>query len=143
MTWLPISASPLICSCGWSVRWTGRGCGPANVTLICTSTSISYGEVFTSSDRPHRAVRFTQGDARQPLSIKAIDLFTVLTRLVDLEPTQSEVLERILANPMLSMADLSAVGVRWPTSKKDRKPHYSLSSRGMTSSADNQPTLDL
>lgn len=73
---------------------------------------------------------------------EAIDLLTVLTRLVALEPAQADVLGRILASQLIPMADLSTAGVRWPTIPKDRKPHYSLSSGAATTLAANQPTLD-
>lgn len=174
----------------------------------------SYGEEFTSEDRPRRAVRFPHGDPRQPLSltpitsmpdaisydgdrhvlvmddgefgpvpppvweyavggrnvvkswfnrkkepggrrtspmnaihpatwdpdwtVEAIDLLTVLTRLVDLEPEQGTLLGRILERPLLSLDDLGAAGVRWPASPKARKPRYSLGSAGLMSSADDR-----
>ncbi|MEE6294721.1 type ISP restriction/modification enzyme [Georgenia wangjunii] len=53
-----------------------------------------------------------------------IDLLTVLTRLVELEPAQSDLLDRVLAGPVLTMDDLRAAGVRWPTKPTDRKPRY-------------------
>jgi hypothetical protein len=52
-----------------------------------------------------------------------IDLLTVLARLVELEPAQADVLERTLAAPLLTMDELRAAGVRWPTAVGDRKPH--------------------
>ena len=55
-----------------------------------------------------------------------IDLLTVLTRLVDLEPAQADTLARVLAGPILTMADLAKAGVRWPTTTKDRKPHHRI-----------------
>lgn len=72
-----------------------------------------------------------------------IDLLTVLTRLVDLEPAQADLLDRILAGPLLSSADLSKAGTRWPTNPKDRKPRYSLTSHTGMPSSDDVPTLDL
>ena len=52
-----------------------------------------------------------------------IDLLTVLTRLVELEPAQADLLERILAGSLLTMDDLRVAGVRWPTKPADRRPH--------------------
>lgn len=53
-----------------------------------------------------------------------IDLLTVLTRLVDLEPAQAALLERIVDAPLLTMDDLTDAGVKWPTSPADRRPSY-------------------
>jgi len=55
-----------------------------------------------------------------------IDLLTVLTRLVELEPAQADLLERILAGSLLTMDDLRVAGVRWPTAAGDRKPHRGI-----------------
>jgi len=61
-----------------------------------------------------------------------IDLLTVLTRLVELEPAQADVLERILAARLLTMDALRTAGVRWPTTPADRRPHrgFELASQG-------------
>lgn len=67
-----------------------------------------------------------------------VDLLTVLTRLVELEPAQADVLERILAAPLLTMDDLRAAGVRWPTKPADRRPHRGFESRNSLDS----PQLD-
>jgi len=164
----------------------------------------TYGETFTSPDRPAGSVRYPRGDARQPLSLtpitampeamtydaeravvalgtgelgpvtpevweyavggrnvlkswfnyrkavpggkktspldylhvgawdpgwttELIDLLTVLTRLVELEPAQADLLARVVAGPVLTVEDLRTAGVRWPTTAADRKPHYPLS----------------
>ncbi|WHP16314.1 type ISP restriction/modification enzyme [Cellulomonas sp. ES6] len=55
-----------------------------------------------------------------------IDLLTVLTRLVELEPAQADLLDAILAGPVLTVAALQAAGVRWPTTAKDRRPRRGL-----------------
>ncbi|WP_230977343.1 type ISP restriction/modification enzyme [Georgenia yuyongxinii] len=55
-----------------------------------------------------------------------IDLLTVLTRLVELEPAQADLLEGIVAGPLLTMDALTDAGVRWPTAAADRKPRYAL-----------------
>jgi hypothetical protein len=57
-------------------------------------------------------------------SIELTDLLTVLTRLVEAEPAQADLLDRILAGPLLTMADLADRGVHWPKSPRDRKPRY-------------------
>lgn len=67
-----------------------------------------------------------------------IDLLTVLTRLVALEPAQADLLARILEGPILTSSDLAAAGVRWPTTPADRKPRKSL-----TAPSAEQDTLDL
>jgi hypothetical protein len=56
-------------------------------------------------------------------TIEFIDLLTVLTRLVELEPKQADLLERVLAGPIVTKEDLAARGVKWPISRKDRAPH--------------------
>jgi hypothetical protein len=165
----------------------------------------TYGETFTSPDRPRADVRLPQDDARQPLSTKpitsmpetmtydhdrcalvmgdgefspvrpevwdytvggknilkswfnyrkkdpggrrvspldrlhperwdaawtteAIDLLTVLTRLIELQPAQAELLDRILAASLISADDLRTAGTRWPATTQDRKSRHSLSS---------------
>lgn len=72
---------------------------------------------------------------------EAIDLLTVLTRLVNLEPAQADVLGRVLAHDTLSMDDLRLAGAQWPVSAKDRKPRYSYSSLRSAESAEDQGTL--
>lgn len=171
----------------------------------------TYGECFTSADRPAGDVRLPQSDARRPLSqapissmpeaisydaerqaitlgggeigpvtqevwdytvggrnvVKSwfdyrkkdpggkrtspldhenvtswdpdwtgefIDLLSVLTRLVDLEPAQEESLTAILSGAVLSHDELAAAGVRWPQKATDRKPRHSIDA--LPSSAD-------
>lgn len=53
------------------------------------------------------------------------DLLTVLTRLVSLEPAQADLLERILAGPLVTSDALRDAGVRWPMRAADRRPDYS------------------
>ncbi|MFI1954820.1 type ISP restriction/modification enzyme [Streptomyces xinghaiensis] len=57
-----------------------------------------------------------------------IDLLSVLTRLVDLEPAQEDLLALVLAGDVLAQEDLAAAGVRWPTTPAHRKPRFSLES---------------
>ncbi len=59
---------------------------------------------------------------------EAIDLLTVLTRLVELEPAQADVLTRILAGDLISMDELAKSGNRWPASQQDRKPRFGYNS---------------
>lgn len=70
-------------------------------------------------------------------TIELIDLLTVLTRLVELEPAQADLLERILAGPIATKDDLAARGVKWPTTKKDRAPRRP----GLGGGTARQPTL--
>ncbi len=70
-------------------------------------------------------------------TIELIDLLTVLTRLVELEPTQADLLDRILAGPIATMDDLEAKGVEWPKTKKDHAPHRASLGGGTA----DQPTL--
>jgi hypothetical protein len=71
-------------------------------------------------------------------TIEFIDLLTVLARLVELEPAQAKLLEQIVSGPLETKADLAAKGVKWPTDKKDRKPHRALGGSG----AGQQASLD-
>ncbi|MEV6692177.1 type ISP restriction/modification enzyme [Micromonospora sp. NPDC051196] len=57
-----------------------------------------------------------------------IDLLTVLTRLVELEPVQADILAAVLGGNVVDRDQLAAAGVRWPASPTDRKPLFSLSS---------------
>lgn len=55
-----------------------------------------------------------------------IDLLSALSRLVDLEPAQAELLDAILAKPLASRADLATAGVTWPgpsTNDAQRRPN--------------------
>lgn len=72
---------------------------------------------------------------------EAIDLLTVLTRLVELEPAQAEVLDRVLAGDLLSMDDMRTAGTRWPMSQQDRKPRFSYHSLRPVEPSDDQGTL--
>lgn len=51
------------------------------------------------------------------------DLLTVLARLVQAEPAQAALLERILDGPLLNKSTLSRHNVRWPAAPRDRKPN--------------------
>jgi len=72
---------------------------------------------------------------------EAIDLLTVLTRLIGLEPALANVLARVLAGDLLAMNDLGAAGTRWPVSQQDRKPRFSYRSLSPAESSDDQGTL--
>ena len=71
-------------------------------------------------------------------TIEFIDLLTVLTRLVELEPRQAELLEKVLAGPIATKADLAAQGVKWPQTSKDRKPRHAAA----VNQPEQQQTLD-
>ncbi|CPX57604.1 putative DNA methyltransferase [Mycobacteroides abscessus] len=58
------------------------------------------------------------------------ELLTLLTRLVRLEPEQDELLTAILDAPLITVADLTASGVVWPSSDSDRRPQRSASDEG-------------
>jgi hypothetical protein len=63
-------------------------------------------------------------------SIELIELLSVLTQLVELEPRQEELLSSIMDGKLLTAQDLAnqAGGrsvVRWPVTPIDRKPRYS------------------
>jgi hypothetical protein len=68
-----------------------------------------------------------------------IDLLTVLTRLVELEPAQAELLEAVLAGPLQTMESLRQAGVKWPLTAADRKPRRGLNAP----STNDQPALEL
>ncbi|GHG38329.1 DNA methyltransferase [Streptomyces albogriseolus] len=57
-----------------------------------------------------------------------LDLLSVLTRLVDLEPQQAETLDSILSGGIVTLDDLAAAGAHWPQNTADRKPRFSLDS---------------
>ena len=70
-------------------------------------------------------------------TIELIDLLRVLTRLVELEPTQADMLDRILAGPIARKDDLAARGV-------NGQPRRRTGHRGVQASAAGrrrQPTL--
>jgi hypothetical protein len=60
-------------------------------------------------------------------SVEFIELLSALTRLVEAESAQAELLERILNGQLLTVEGLAAVGVRWPRTTADRKPGYTAS----------------
>lgn len=70
-------------------------------------------------------------------TIELIDLLTVLTRLVELEPAQAELLDRIIDGPIATRDELAELGVQWPETKSDRAPHRA----GMANGTAQQPTL--
>jgi Type ISP C-terminal specificity domain len=72
---------------------------------------------------------------------EAIDRLTVLTRLVDLEPFQADVLGRVLAGGLLTMNDLRVAGTRWPVGRQDRRPRFSYSGLRPQASSHDQDTL--
>ena len=62
-----------------------------------------------------------------------LDLLSVLTRLVDLEEAQLELLDEIMAAPLVSRDMLASAGAAWPVGDKDpqRKPDYSRARPGV------------
>lgn len=68
-----------------------------------------------------------------------IDLLTVLTRVVEFERAQGDLLDRVLTGPLLTYVDLLKAGVRWPRTAADRRPRYGAGARGHSMA----PTLDL
>ncbi|ONM49578.1 type ISP restriction/modification enzyme [Nocardia donostiensis] len=56
-----------------------------------------------------------------------LDLLSVLGRLVELEPRQADLLDKILQGPLLTRTELATMGVSWPTNRNDRKPRRGLS----------------
>lgn len=62
-----------------------------------------------------------------------IDLLSVLSRLVELQPSQADVLHAILAKPVASYTDLAAAGVTWPAPNANdvqRSPNYAEADQG-------------
>ena len=66
-----------------------------------------------------------------------LDLLTVLSRLIELEELQADVLDRVLAGPVHSRDGLTQLGVHWPSRPKDRVVRYPVSLQV------DSPTLDL
>lgn len=56
------------------------------------------------------------------------EVLTALRRLTDLEPAQADLLDRILASPILTTKQLTTHGVQFPQGPKDRKPRRGLAS---------------
>jgi predicted helicase len=54
------------------------------------------------------------------------DLLSVLVQLTELETDQEDLLQRIVAGPVLSMADLEKAGVQWLRSRRDRRPRMRM-----------------
>ena len=76
-------------------------------------------------------------------TVEAIDLLTVLTRLVDVESDQAELLARILNAPLVSMEQMASGGARWPTDAKGHRPRYAIQGPDSPSPDDGQTALDL
>ncbi len=53
------------------------------------------------------------------------DLLTVLSRLIELEPAQAELLDKVLAGPLLTREVLMQHGVVWPSAAQ-RRPDYNV-----------------
>ena len=54
------------------------------------------------------------------------ELLTALRRVTELEEQQSELLNKVLAGPILTLNELKKKGAKFPTSDKERKPRYGL-----------------
>lgn len=70
-----------------------------------------------------------------------IDLLSVLSRLVDLEPAQAELLDKILDKPSASYTDLAAAGVAWPSAAPNdpqRRPNHTPEDQGQQDDVDGQ-----
>lgn len=63
-------------------------------------------------------------------STELVDVLTALTRLVELEDKQRELLDEVMANPLTTATELTAFGTAWPQGRKDRKPHPVNESEG-------------
>ncbi|RNL84270.1 DNA methyltransferase [Halostreptopolyspora alba] len=66
------------------------------------------------------------------------EVLTALRRVTELEPAQADLLERVLAGPLITREQLTAAGVRFPNSNKDRKPHYDLDTAAPTAPSNQQ-----
>ena len=81
----------------------------------------------TRSGHPSSEVRFPVGSDDVNPTVRdhgwtqeLNELLTLLTRLVSLEPQQDDLLAFILAGPLITVSELTAAGVTWPTHEKDR-----------------------
>ncbi|WP_230205260.1 type ISP restriction/modification enzyme [Parafrankia elaeagni] len=87
---------------------------------------------FTYRKKDPGGRRFSPLDKLHPThwdpnwTTELLDLLTVLTRLIELEPIQEEILASVLAGPLLSRKALQISGTLWPAGPKDRKPRRSL-----------------
>ncbi|MGW8439212.1 type ISP restriction/modification enzyme [Nocardiopsis sp. NPDC055879] len=54
------------------------------------------------------------------------ELLTALRRVTDIEKSQSELLDKALSGPMLTLETLRSKGVKFPEFDKDRKPRFDL-----------------
>lgn len=61
-------------------------------------------------------------------TVELLELLSVLTQLVALEPKQNEILEEIMAGELLTLSTLTSAGVSWPTTDSDRDPKFPLDS---------------
>lgn len=76
---------------------------------------------------------YMQADMWDPdWTTEFIDLLTVLTRLVEREPDQADLLARILAGPVQTLGSLREAGTLWPTAAADRRPHYGFEATDST-----------
>jgi hypothetical protein len=73
---------------------------------------------------------------------EAIDLLTVLTRLIELEPAQADLLSQVLSGALLTTNDLQVGGTRWPETRDDHKPRFSYKHSRTGDSSNAQGTLD-
>lgn len=104
--------------------------------------SLGVG-VDPGGKRPSELDRIYPGTWDPDWTIEAIDLLTILTRLVEIEPAQADLLTGVLHGELLSTDDLRADGTVWPTTPKDRKPHYSYKSLGTADPTSGAVTLDM
>ena len=102
---------------------------------------FDYRKKEPGGRRPSPLDRLYPAEWDPDWTTEAIDLLTVLTRLVELQPAQAELLDHVLASALLPMKDLQAAGAHWPANQQDRKPRYSYSSLRLVDSAEDQGTL--
>lgn len=74
------------------------------------------GVVFSSLIPGMHHFRGSQGGRTLP---ELLDLLRALTRLIELHHDQAQLLDKILDEPLASVADLAAVGVTWPQGLTD------------------------
>ena len=63
-------------------------------------------------------------------TIELIDVLTVLSRLVELEPEQETLMGLIASGELLSSEGLQEKGVSWPAGRADRRPRMSIKAAG-------------
>lgn len=106
-------------------RWTGVTKEAATYTVggtVVLDSWLDYRKAVPSKRITSPLDEINVAQWPQEWSIELSELLSVLTQLVALEDDMTDLLDDILAAPLLSKTELTDLGARWPQTENDHKP---------------------